>query len=56
MPLKKIKLRHRLLKDIDKAMRQAKESGVKDPKRVLTEIRDYFRLKLGKWAIFKNAG
>jgi len=22
----------------------------------LTEIRDYFRLKLGKWAIFKNAG
>ena len=24
-------------------------------KRILTEIRDYFRLKLGKWAIFKNA-
>jgi len=23
---------------------------------VLTEIRDYFRLNLGKWAIFKNAG
>jgi len=23
---------------------------------LLTEIRDYFRLKLGKWAILKNAG
>jgi len=25
-------------------------------KLALTEIRDYFRLKLGKWAISKNAG
>jgi len=23
---------------------------------IIAEIRDYFRLKLGKWAIFKNAG